>query len=599
MTTENQNMENENVENSENLMNSESTENNTSSTDEKQQEEAFKKLSLEETVDKMEKIINLDDISKFIKDFNQLKDHAFGIINEEIKKIKEKFLSEEGNEEEDFSYTHPIQSKLSGILSIFKGKYDEFHKAQEAEQEKNLEERKSIIERLKNLYMNSSPDVNLFKEIRAIKESWSNAGKVAKSEFKLLNNNYFHHLNQFYAMLDLNKEYLAQEYEHNLEKRHHMIERAKELLTEESIQKALNELQYLHKLWKEEAVPVAEEFREKTWEEFKELSNKIHDRKAELNAQMEAEKKQNLVRKNEIIEEMKKITSPEKEVNHNYWQNAIKKIESLRNEFIQMGSVPKPLSNQNWTEFKETLRNFNKAKNNFYKGLKNVQQENLEKKLRLIETAKDNMNGNDWDTLVPLFKNLQKDWKKIGHVPRNQANKIWDEFKNACNTFFDNYREKNDIEEDNWKNNYEKKKHLLEDLKKLSENNGIEKLEEIKNQWNAIGKVPRDKMNIHSDFNKVFKEKLRLNNVTEFDLNEEGLSEAQITDKARKVKKQIADIEAEISKLENNLAFVSNPSRDNPLLAETYSRIDDKKEQLDNLKNSLHNLIANNDSNND
>ena len=63
-------------------------------------------------------------------------------------------------------------------------------------------------------------------------------------------------------MLDLNKEFLEQEYSHNLEKRQHIIQRAKELEHEPVIQKALNELQYLHKLWKEEAEPVAEEFRE-------------------------------------------------------------------------------------------------------------------------------------------------------------------------------------------------------------------------------------------------------------------------------------------------------------------------------------------------
>lgn len=599
MTTENQNMESKDIVSSntqqetdnQNIV--EKTMTKSSDTNQEKQEEIFKKLSLEESVNQMEKIINLDNFSDYIKDFHQLKEHAFGIIEEEIKTVKEKFLQEEGNQEEDFEYTHPIQSKMTGILSIFKGKYDEYRKGQEVVQEKNLEERQEIIERLKNLYTNSNADTNLFKEIRAIKESWSNAGKVAKSEFKLLNNNYFHHLNQFYEMLDMNKEYLQQEYEHNLEKRYHIIDRAKELITELSVQKALNELQYLHKLWKEEAVPVAEEFREKTWEEFKELSNKIHDRKVELNAQIEVEQTKNLERKNEIITAIKGIASPEKEVNHNYWQKSIKKIEELRNEFIKLGSVPREVSNQNWNDFKEILRYFNKTKNNFYKNLKHIQQDNLIQKLNLIKTAQDNMNGEDWETLVPLFKGLQRDWRKIGHVPRSHANKVWDEFKTACNTFFDNYRKVNEIAEDNWKDNFEKKKHLLEILKNLTQEDDIEKLEELKNNWNNIGKVPKNKISINTEFNKVFRAKLKLYNVSEFDLKEEGLTESQITDKARKVKKQIADIEAEIAKLENNLAFFNNPNRKNPLLSDTYHKIDEKKEQVENLKHTLHRLIHN------
>ena len=100
---------------------------------------------------------------------------------------------------------------------------------------------------------------------------------------------------------------MAQEYAHNLEKRQHIIERAKELQTEPAVQKALNELQYLHKLWKEEAEPVAEEFREKTWDEFKDISNKIHDRKSELSAQIDSEQAENLEKKTKIIEEIKNL----------------------------------------------------------------------------------------------------------------------------------------------------------------------------------------------------------------------------------------------------------------------------------------------------
>src|SRR5690606_30655979 len=117
------------------------------------------------------------------------------------------------------------------------------------------------------------------------------------------------------------------------------------------------------KLWREEAEPVAEEFREKTWQEFREISNKIHERKAELNAQIEAEQAVNLEKKNTIIEEIKKLTTPDKDPNHNYWQNAIKKVEELRLDFLKTGSVPRKISNQNWNEFKQILKAFNNKKN--------------------------------------------------------------------------------------------------------------------------------------------------------------------------------------------------------------------------------------------
>ncbi|VXC16989.1 MULTISPECIES: DUF349 domain-containing protein [Chryseobacterium] len=597
MTTENNLSENEehktSTEHQETVENIQNTEENHHEEDhEGSQHDSIADLSLADALKEMEKIINSNNAGERYREFNALKEKANHTIHDEIEDKKHEY-TDAGNAIENFSYEHPSQSKLSGLIHIFREKHDNFQKNQEEEQKKNLDQRQSIIERLKNLYTNSEPGVNLFKSIREIKEEWSNAGQVAKSEFKILNNNYFHHLNQFYQMLDLNKEFLEQEYSHNLEKRQHIIARAKELENEPVVQKALNELQYLHKLWKEEAEPVSEEFREKTWEEFKEISNKIHERKTELSAAIETEQNANLEKKNEIIAEIKKLSEPKDNPNHTYWQNSIKRVEELRSDFLKTGSVPRKLSNNNWNDFKATLRGFNTTKNNYYKSLKGSQQQNLDEKLKLIQTAKDNMLSEDWDLAVALFKKLQEDWKKIGHVPKSMTNKIWDEFRDACNTFFNNYREKSSASTDNWKENYKLKKDILEELKTISNDEGsIEKIEAIKTSWNNIGKVPRDKMAINSEFNKTLREKLKLNKINELELKEEGLSENQLTDKARKIKSQISDLEAEIVKLENNLSFFKNPSRENPLLRDTYNTIDDKKAHLETLKQNLHSIIA-------
>ncbi|MNU12044.1 hypothetical protein D3C71_00660 [compost metagenome] len=597
MTTENNLSENEehktSTEHQETVENIQNTEENHHEEDhDGSQHDSIVDLSLADALKEMEKIINSNNAGERYREFNALKEKANHTIHDEIEDKKHEY-TDAGNAIENFSYEHPSQSKLSGLIHIFREKHDNFQKNQEEEQKKNLDQRQSIIERLKNLYTNSEPGVNLFKSIREIKEEWSNAGQVAKSEFKILNNNYFHHLNQFYQMLDLNKEFLEQEYSHNLEKRQHIIARAKELENEPVVQKALNELQYLHKLWKEEAEPVSEEFREKTWEEFKEISNKIHERKTELSAAIETEQNANLEKKNEIIAEIKKLSEPKDNPNHTYWQNSIKRVEELRSEFLKTGSVPRKLSNNNWNDFKATLRGFNTTKNNYYKSLKGSQQQNLDEKLKLIQTAKDNMLSEDWDLAVALFKKLQEDWKKIGHVPKSMTNKIWDEFRDACNTFFNNYREKSSASTDNWKENYKLKKDILEELKTISNDEGsIEKIEAIKTSWNNIGKVPRDKMAINSEFNKTLREKLKLNKINELELKEEGLSENQLTDKARKIKSQISDLEAEIVKLENNLSFFKNPSRENPLLRDTYNTIDDKKAHLETLKQNLHSIIA-------
>ena len=530
-------------------------------------EEEYIGLPLDELLTRLEGIINRPNAGAFSKEFNQLKKEILTQIQYETEDKKHSFV-EKGGSEENFSWKHPYLAKVSGFSQIFKEKYEVYKKYEEREHQENKQQRIEIIERLKNIYTNSDSETNLFKEIRLIKEAWSNAGKVAKNEFKLLNNNYFYHLEQFYTLLNLNKEFLEQEYAHNLEKRRHIIARAKELENEPSIQKVLNELQYLHKLWKEEAEPVAEEFRDSTWEEFKEISNQLHSRKEELSKQIEETQRQNLELKMKIITQIQELVDAGDRGGHTFWQNAILRVEEMRSEFLKLGSVPRKLSTKNWNEFKRVLKAFNTKKNDFYKNLKNSQVSNLEAKMKLIQIAKDNMNSEDWETSLPLFKKLQSDWKKIGHIPRSQTDKVWTEFQKACNTFFDNFRVKTNAISDNWKNNLRNKQVLIDELRTLGEG-AFQRILEIFKEWNAIGKVPKDKISINKEFMALLKEKLTLNGKILSDLKEDGSSEDKLIDKARRLKNQILDLENEVTTLEKTLSYFNHPSRENVLLKDT------------------------------
>ena len=552
-------------------------------------EEEYIGLPLDELLTRLEGIINRPNAGAFSKEFNQLKKEILTQIQYETEDKKHSFV-EKGGSEENFSWKHPYLAKVSGFSQIFKEKYEVYKKYEEREHQENKQQRIEIIERLKNIYTNSDSETNLFKEIRLIKEAWSNAGKVAKNEFKLLNNNYFYHLEQFYTLLNLNKEFLEQEYAHNLEKRRHIIARAKELENEPSIQKVLNELQYLHKLWKEEAEPVAEEFRDSTWEEFKEISNQLHSRKEELSKQIEETQRQNLELKMKIITQIQELVDAGDRGGHTFWQNAILRVEEMRSEFLKLGSVPRKLSTKNWNEFKRVLKAFNTKKNDFYKNLKNSQVSNLEAKMKLIQIAKDNMNSEDWETSLPLFKKLQSDWKKIGHIPRSQTDKVWTEFQKACNTFFDNFRVKTNAISDNWKNNLRNKQVLIDELKTLGEG-AFQRISEIFKEWNTIGKVPKDKISINKEFMALLKEKLTLNGKSLSDLKEDGSSEDKLIDKARRLKNQILDLENEVTTLENNLSFFNNPSRENVLLKDTYIKIDEKKSLIEILKQELRDML--------
>src|SRR5690606_39352426 len=95
------------------------------------------------------------------------------------------------------------------------------------------------------------------------------------------------------------------------------------------------------------------------------------------------------------------------------------------------------------------------------------------------------------------MKKIQSDWKKIGHVPRKDSDKIWKQFKNACNHYFDRLHANRNAETKESLESFNKKQKLLDELKdvKLSKDQGknTETIKDYIAQWNSAGKVPNDK----------------------------------------------------------------------------------------------------------
>ena len=555
----------------------------------------YETFSFDVLINEAKNLLSKYDVQEIREHFNQIRDAFKAKLEEDEAAKKEAFLSE-GGDELDFKYETSFRAKFNAVYNDFKNQLAVFHKENEKKESDNLKERLEIIDELKALYQEpSDSSAAMFKKFRELKTRWHNAGRIPSKNAENVFKNYFFHLDNFYTYLDMNKELQTLDYAHNLEVRQSIIRRAEELIGEQNVQKALNELQYLHRLWKEEAVPVQEDLREPTWQKFKELTNKIHDRKGELNEKIKQEQKDNLEKKNQIIARIKEISEQATTKSHGDWQKAISEINSLRENFITIGRVPKDKNSATWEAFKEVTRQFNHIKNDFYKNLKSEQQLNLEKKLALLEIAKQHTESTDWNASVQVIKKIQNDWKKIGHVPRKNSDKIWKEFKDTCNQFFDRYKKRHEQANQKLELNFEKKQAFLNDFKNqtISENKdeALKQLEEIQHNWTSLGKVPSEKISINQEFTDVYHKKLDALNLSKNELNDyklksfvnkvkSGNNGNLLDDEIRKTRKIIEDLEKEINQLDNNVHFFSNANENNPLLKDVYKQIDDKRKKL-------------------
>ena len=550
-------------------------------------------MNKEALVEELEKLLKKEKVQAIKEHVEEIKTEFNAKFDEEVEEKKEEFLADGGNII-DFHYSTPLKKQFNSLYFDYKEKRNKYYQQLKQDHNKNLEKRLEIIEELKGL-IDVEENINTtYRHFKELQERWRIAGAIPRDKYNNVWNTYHHHVENFYDFLHLNREFRDLDFKHNLEQKLKIISRAEELTQEEDTNRAFRELQMLHKMWKEDLGPVEKEYREDIWQKFSEATRKIHDKRQEYFDQQEKSYEKNLEKKREIIEQLRQISDAEYKV-HKQWQQKIHEVEALREQFFNAGKVPREVNDKTWKDFKEVVRNFNRNKNAFYKNQKKDQYENLEKKLALVQIAEDNKDSEDFKATTALMKKIQDDWKTIGHVPRKDSDKIWKQFKNACNHYFDRLHASRNEENKEEAEAFDKKKELLDALKNLEFSGDRKKdLPEIKKfieDWKNAGKVPHAKRYIEGKFNKALDqafERLDLDKTqTEMLKYENKVQALEEADDNRKINnehyfltKKIEETKAEIRQLENNLQFFSNVDDENPLVKEVHANIQNHKDQL-------------------
>lgn len=564
------------------------------------QEKDYHTLSMDELVNEFEGLIAGRKIQTIKKHIDDIRNEFNQKYKELFEEKKEEFINDGGNEI-DFYYNSEVKKRFNSVYKDYKNKLNAYYKTLENNLKTNLENRLQIIEEIKGL-INVEENINTtYKHFKDLQEQWRNAGPIPRDNYNNTWNTYHHHVEIFYDFLHLNRDLRDMDFKHNLEEKLKIIARAEELAQDDDVHRAFRELQLLHKIWKEELGPVDREYREDIWNKFSDATKIIHDKRQSYYEDLDKSYEGNLEIKNQIISKIEAIAS-DKNGNHNNWQQKIKEIAVLREAFFKAGKVPKANNQETWDKFKSAVRNFNHSKNAFYKNLKKDQYDNLQKKLDLIKVAEDNKDSDDFDTVTPLMKHIQNSWKDIGHVPKKDSNKVWKQFKSACNYYFDRLHKERKSADKELYEAFDKKNELLNTLKSFEFSDkpadDIKAVKAIIESWKSLGHVPQNKRFIEGKFNKTLDgvfDKLKVDKqkveMIKFENKLEALANPDDTralDNERIfIRKKIDEIKSEINQLENNLMFFSNVDSDNPLVKDVHKNIAKQKQILQTWKDKL------------
>ncbi len=561
-------------------------------------------LSLESLVAELKNLVTNEKVMSVKDHVEEIKKSFLAKYYHLLDEKKEEFIAENLDTTEEFTYHSPLKTQFDQFYSLFRDNKNAHFKSLQSNLKTNLENRLAIVEELKELINPQANIKDTLKHFNELRERWKNAGSIPKDKYNHVWNNYHFHVENFYDYLHLDREARDLDFKHNLEQKQKIVARVEELVNEPDINKAFRELQDLHKIWKEDIGPVSREHRDEIWNKFSDLTKQMHDKREVLFENLRGTELENLEKKKEIIAKIE-ILATEKVNAHSQWLQQIEKVEALRSAFFSAGKVPSEINEETWAAFKTAVRNFNSFKNSFYKDIKKDQNNNLSRKTALVAKAKELQESTDFTATTPIMKQIQEEWKQIGHVPRKYSDKIWIEFKDACNHYFDKLKEQKNEENGEEVEAFESKKAYLETLREF-QMTGDHKtdLDAIKlhiETWKGFGKVPFTRRHIEGKFNKVLDvlfEKLSLSKkdseMMRFSNRMDQLSENNDTRKLEGEKiflmRKIDEIKNEIFQLENNIQFFTNTrnaKKENSIVLEVRKNIEKHREEMELLKDKL------------
>ncbi len=567
--------------------------------------EDYEAMSMEKLVEELDKLVVVEKVMSVKDHVEEVKKSFLSKYYHLIDEKKDEFLAENPDTTEDFHYHFPLKTKFDELYNQYRTKKNSHFKSLQTNLEANLKNRLALVEELKNLVNNPTGNIaNSLKQLNDIRDRWKNAGPIPKDKYNHVWNNYHFHIENFYDFLHLDREARDLDFKHNLEQKQRIIARVQELVNEADINKAFRELQDLHRIWKEEIGPVSRDQREAIWNEFSDLTKQMHDKREAFYESFREKENENLAKKKDIIAQIE-VLATEKVDSHSAWQGQMEKVEALRNTFFATGKVPSEVNEQTWADFKKAVKDFNVLKNSFYKEIKKDQNDNLSKKQALVAKANELKDSEDFAATTPIMKQIQEEWRTVGHVPRKFSDKLWGEFKAACNHYFERLKDSKKEENAEEVAAFEKKKEYLETLKSFElvgdHKTDLDAIKAHIEAWKSIGRVPFNRRHIEGKFNKILDalfEKLSTSKkegeMMRFANRLDQLSSSEDSRKLDNEKvfmmRKIDEIQGEIFQLENNIQFFANAKADNPMVKEVRKNIERQKEELQVWKDKLKQL---------
>ncbi len=451
----------------------------------------FSEMSKSELIEALRSIVEEERATEH-HEAQAIKGAYFALRNKETIAELEKHIAEGGKPEEFVSVPDEGEAEMRDLFARFRDIRAAWLEADQKAREANLKEKESILNNIKEIAADID-NVNLnFQKFQELQKQFKEKADLPDTAVTGLWKEFQTAVELFYDQLKMNKELRDLDFKKNLEAKRQLVDQAKALADNTDVVDAINKLMILHNEWRETG-PVAKEYREPLWEEFREASSVVRKRHQEYFESRKANEAANEEAKLKLCEEVENIMVALPE-SFNAWDEATKKVIDLQARWKETGFASRKNNAALYNRFRNACDIFFKAKADFFHKIKDEYNENLQKKTELCEKAEALLSQEKISAAVAEVQKLRDEWKKIGSAGRKHSDEIWNRFTAACNAVFDRRKAENGDRKKEENANLEAKREVIAQLKELDIEMDRRQLlplvRELQEKWNAIGHVP-------------------------------------------------------------------------------------------------------------
>ena len=533
---------------------------------------------------------------------------AFYKLHFAEREAQQKTYLDDGGDPEKFQVLpDEDEETFKAEMTIIKEKRQKAFLALEEEKQQNLKRKEGIIEQIKAMVTTPEEANKNFDQLKKLQQEWKEIKMVPAEKANELWRNYQLYVEQFYDLLNLNREAREYDFKKNLEKKTRLCEAAEKLADEPDVISAFHQLQELHQEYRETG-PVAKELREQIWARFKAASTVINKRHQQHFEELRSREEENLTKKTALCEKVEEIARQENKTSAD-WEKHTKEIIAVQQEWKTIGFAPQKMNVKIFERFRAACDDFFGRKGEFFKQLKAQFAENAEKKKALVEKAQALTDSTDWKATSDKLIALQKEWKTIGMVPKKLGDQLWHDFLTACNHFFEARNAVHAGTRNEEHENLNRKRDIIARLQQLLEDAGDdlqEKVQQLTEQYGKIGHVPyKEKDRLYKEYHEVLDRLYKDLHVTaarrrmdNFRSNLKKVADrgADALDNERgRLMRRFEQLKQEVNTYENNLGFLNISSKKgNSLIDEMNRRIQKLKDDMEEVKQKIKAIDAEN-----